>query len=88
MTTEERQKFNAFQRTLQESPANRLSFFASVEGIEKPQPANNPFDKWKRDAEYENQAICKHLGIEYHTEDFTVSDEKLARNWAQGLPDA
>lgn len=51
MTTEERQKFNAFQRTLQESPANRLSFFASVEGIEKPQPANNPFDKWKRDAE-------------------------------------
>ena len=37
MTTEERQKFNAFQRTLQESPANRLSFFASVEGIEKPQ---------------------------------------------------
>ena len=53
-----------------------------------PQPANNPFDKWKRDAEYENQAICKHLGIEYHKEDFTVSDKELARNWAQGLPDA
>lgn len=66
MTTEERQNFDAFQRKLQESPANRLGFFASVEGIEKPQPANNPFDKWKRDAEYENQAICKHLGIEYH----------------------
>lgn len=56
-----------------------------MEGIEKPQPANNPFDKWKRDAEYENQAICKHLGIEYHKEDFTVSDKELARNWAHGI---
>ena len=34
MTTEERQNFDAFQRKLQESPANRLGFFASVEGIE------------------------------------------------------
>ena len=57
MTTEERQNFDAFQRKLQESPANRLGFFASVEGIEKPQPANNPFDIWYRDAEYENEAI-------------------------------
>lgn len=24
----------------------------------------------------------------YHKEDFTVSDKELARNWAQGLPDA
>lgn len=32
MTTEERQKFDAFQRTLQESPANRLSFLQVWKG--------------------------------------------------------
>ena len=86
MTREERQKYDAFQKELHEIPANRLGFFTSVEGIEEPHPANNPFDRWKQNEEYENKAICKHLGIEYREEDFVISAEELARQWASRLP--
>lgn len=85
MTREERQKYDAFQKELHESPANRLGFFTSVEGIEEPHPANNPFDRWKQNEEYENKAICKHLGIEYREEDFVISAEELARQWASRI---
>lgn len=49
MTREERQKYDAFQKELHESPANRLGFFTSVEGIEEPHPAKQPFDRWKQE---------------------------------------
>ena len=85
MTNEERRMFDAFQRKLNENPANRLTFFAGVR--EKCLIANNPYEQWALQSEYENEAICKHLGIEYRKEDFTVSSEELARQWARGLPD-
>ena len=85
MTQEERRKFDAFQRQLNESPANRISFFAGVD--EECMIANTPYEQWVLQSEYENKAICKHLGIEYRKEDFAVSAEGLAKQWAGGLPD-
>ena len=77
MTQEERKKFDAFQRQLNESPANRISFFAGVD--EECMIANTPYEQWVLQSEYENKAICKHLGIEYRKEDFAVSAEGLAK---------
>lgn len=85
MTNEERRMFDAFQRKLNENLANRLTFFAEVR--EKCLVANNPYEQWALQSEYENEAICKHLGIEYRKEDFAVSSEELARQWASRLPD-
>lgn len=85
MTNEERRMFDAFQRKLNENPANRLTFFAGVR--EKCLVANNPYEQWALQSEYESEAICKHLGIEYRKEDFAVSGEELARQWASRLPD-
>ena len=85
MTNEERRTFEAFQRKLNENPVNRLDFFAGVR--EKCLVANNPYEQWVLQSEYENEAICKHLGIEYHKEDFAASGEELAKEWASGLPD-
>ena len=85
MTNEERRMFDAFQRKLNENPANRLTFFAGVR--EKCLVANNPYEQWTLQSEDGNEAICKHLGIEYRKEDFAVSGEELARQWASGLPD-
>ena len=85
MTQEERKKFDAFQRQLNESPANRISFFAGMD--EERAIANTPYEQWALQSEYENKAICKHLGIEYRKEDFAVSAEGLAKQWAGGLPD-
>ena len=85
MTSEERKLFDTFQRRLNENPANRISFFAGIR--EKCLIANNPYEQWELQSEYENKAICKHLGIEYRKEDFAVSGEELARQWASGLPD-
>lgn len=85
MTQEERKKFDAFQRQLNESPANRISFFAGMD--EECAIANTPYEQWALQSEYENKAICKHLGIEYRKEDFAVSAEGLAKQWAGGLPD-
>lgn len=62
-------------------------FFANVKGIERPEPANNPYDNWARQAVFENKAICMYLGIEYNEDDFTTSSEALARSWVQDLPD-
>ena len=58
MTQEERKKFDAFQRQLNESPANRINFFAGMD--EERAIANTPYEQWALRSEYENKAICKH----------------------------
>lgn len=87
MTTGERKRFDELQRRLSENPSSRMIFFANVKGIERPEPANNPYDNWARQAVFENKAICRYLGIEYNEDDFTTSSEALARSWVQDLPD-
>lgn len=87
MTQEERKRFDVLQRQLNESPANRISFFASVEGIEQPNPVNNPYERWQQQTEFENRAICKYLNIKYKASEFQISDADLAREWVQNLPD-
>lgn len=85
MTSRERKLFDALQRKLNETPVNRISFFAGV--TEEHTTANTPYENWKQQSECENRAICKHLGIEYRNEDFTISEEELARQWANSLED-
>ena len=85
MTQEERKKFDAFQRQLNESPVNRINFFAGMD--EKCAIANTPYEQWALHSwQYKNKAIRKHLGIEYRKEDFAVSAEGLAKQWA-GITD-
>lgn len=83
MTTEERKEFDAFKRKLQEDPVFRISFFGNLRV-----DMNNVGDVMERihlQNEAENKFICQHLGIEYQREDFKVSDEDLAKEWAKKL---
>ncbi|WP_337942983.1 hypothetical protein [Parabacteroides sp.] len=86
MTTKERKEFDAFKRKLQEDPVFRISFFGDLR-----MNMDNVGDVMERmhlQNEAENKLICQHLGISYRIEDFEVSDEGLAEEWAKGLPDA
>ena len=47
----------------------------------------NVMERMNLQNEAENKFVCQHLGIEYKKEDFEVSEEDLAEEWAKGLPD-
>lgn len=85
MTTEERDKFDSFKRKLQENPVFKIHFFGDLKV-----DLTNIGEVMVRNhlrQEAENELICQHLGIEYKKEDFEVSEEDLAEEWAKGLPD-
>lgn len=86
MTTEERKSFDDFKRELSENPIMGLNFFGNMDKVE----LDNVGDLITRNrlmSEAKNKFICQHLGINYRKEDFEVSDEDLAKEWAKGLPD-
>lgn len=86
MTTEERKLFDDFNRKLSENPIMGLNFFGNMDKVE----LDNIGDLTARNRlmdEAKNKFICQHLGIRYWKEDFEVSDEDLAEEWAKDLPD-
>ena len=85
MTTKERNEFESFKRKLQEDPVFRISFFGDLR-VDMDN-VGNVMERMNLQNEAENKLVCQHLGIEYKKEDFEVSEEDLAEEWAKGLPD-
>ena len=85
MTTKERNEFESFKRKLQEDPVFRISFFGYLR-VDMDN-VGNVMERMNLQNEAENKFVCQHLGIEYKKEDFEVSEEDLAEEWAKGLPD-
>ena len=86
MTTGERKLFDDFKRELSENLIMGLNFFGNMDKVE----LDNIGDLTARNRlidEAKNKFICQHLGIRYRKEDFEVSDEDWAKEWAKGLPD-
>ena len=85
MTTKERNEFESFKRKLQEDPVFRISFFGDLR-VDMDN-VGNVMERMNLQNEAETKFVCQHLGIEYKKEDFEVSEEDLAEEWAKGLPD-
>lgn len=76
MTTEERKRFEKFERELRDYPVKAMMFLANMVKDE--------------DKEYqyaEQKAICEHLGIVFNEDDHRVDEVAVAKEWAATLPD-
>ena len=76
MTSEERKRFEKFERNLRDYPVKAMMFFANTV---KEEDKDYPFA--------EQKAICEHLGIEFKEEEHRVDEVALAKEWAASFPD-